>query len=132
VIFVGGTAALMAVPLLAILGTPHLWALLPFPLLALAGIWAALRLSYRGADTVEELRLWPDRMRLTRREGSGERTWEANPHWVRASLHPEGGPVPNYLTLTGAGRTVEIGAFLSEEERLALKPEIEGAIARLR
>lgn len=132
VIFVGGTAILMAVPLISILGTPHLWVLLPFPLLALGGIWVALRLSYRGADTVEELRLWPDRMRLTRHERAGERSWEANPHWVRAALHKEGGPVPNYLTLTGAGRTVEIGAFLSEDERLALKPEIEGAIARLR
>ncbi len=35
-------------------------------------------------------------------------------------LHPEGGPVENYVTLTGGGREVEIGAFLSEEERLSL------------
>jgi hypothetical protein len=39
--------------------------------------------------------------------------------------------VSNYLTFTGAGRTVELGAFLSEEERLELKPEIEDALRRL-
>ena len=38
----------------------------------------------------------------------------------------------NYLTLTGAGRTVEIGAFLSEEERIELKPQLEDALRRLR
>jgi uncharacterized membrane protein len=35
-------------------------------------------------------------------------------------MHKHGGPVPNYVTLTGDGREVEIGAFLSEEERIAL------------
>jgi len=28
--------------------------------------------------------------------------------------------MPNYVTMLGNGREVEIGAFLSEEERLAL------------
>ena len=28
--------------------------------------------------------------------------------------------MPNYVTLTGCGREVEIGAFLSEDERMAL------------
>jgi uncharacterized membrane protein len=40
--------------------------------------------------------------------------------------------VPQYLTLSGNGREVEIGAFLSEEERLALYPELTAALARAR
>lgn len=39
-------------------------------------------------------------------------------------IYPEGGPVPQYLTLKGGGREVEIGAFLSPEEREALYPDI--------
>ena len=39
--------------------------------------------------------------------------------------------MPNYLTLSGSGRTVEIGAFLSEEERLELKPALEDALQQL-
>lgn len=126
------TAGLAAVPLLAVLGSAVLWFVLAPLVLAVAGAWWALRHSYRTAQVAEEMRLWPDRMTLVRLDRRGERRWEANPHWVRPALHPSGGPVPQYLTLTGAGRTVEIGAFLSEDERLALLPEIEGALARLR
>lgn len=131
--FFGATAALAGLPLLVVLGSPVLWGLLPFLMLALGALWIALQASYRTGEVSEELRLWPDRVLLTRRDRRREpRTWEANPHWIRAALHEAGGPVPNYLTLTGAGRTVEIGAFLSEDERLDLKPEIEDALRRLR
>ena len=35
------------------------------------------------------------------------------------------GPVANYITLTGNGREVELGAFLSEDERKTLYEELE-------
>jgi uncharacterized membrane protein len=38
--------------------------------------------------------------------------------------------VPNYLTLTGNGREVEIGAFLSEEERPVLYAELSDFLAQ--
>jgi uncharacterized membrane protein len=40
------------------------------------------------------------------------------------TLHPKGGPIPNYVTLSGNGREVEIGSFLSEPERLSLYDEL--------
>ena len=40
--------------------------------------------------------------------------------------------MPNYVTLKGQGREVEIGAFLSEDERLSLRDELAVAFARLR
>lgn len=126
------TAALAAVPLLAVLGSAVLWFVLAPLVLVVAGTWWAIRHTYRTAEVSEEMRLWPDRVTLVRQDRAGERRWEANPHWVRTAVHPRGGPVPHYLTLTGSGRTVEIGAFLSEEERLALRPEIERALAGLR
>lgn len=130
--FFGGTAALAALPLLMVLGSPILWVLLPFLLVTFGALWAAFRFSYRSGEVVEELRLWPDRLELTRSEPRlPQRRWEANPHWVRAALHESGGPVPNYLTLTGAGRTVEIGAFLSEDERLRLWRELPAMLRRL-
>ena len=132
VLFMGATSLLIALPLLSVLGSPVLWGLLPFLVAAVAGMWGALRWSYRTGEVIEELRLWPDRVTLTRVERRGERSWEANPHWVRTALHAEGGPVPQYPTLSGAGRTVEIGAFLSEDERVQLRPEIEDAFRRLR
>ena len=132
VAFIAATALLIALPLLTVLGSPVLWVLLPFVAGALAAVWWALRLSYRSGEVREELRLWPDRLTLVRRDPRRPaRRWEANPHWVRTGLHAEGGPVPHYLTLTGAGRTVEIGAFLSEEERVALRGELDGLLLGL-
>lgn len=131
--FFGTSAALAALPMLTVLGSPILWGLLPFVILTFGALWFALQASYRTAEVEEELHLWPDRVMLTRRDRrQPPKVWEANPHWIRTALHETGGPVPNYLTLTGSGRTLEIGSFLSEEERLDLKPEIEDALRRLR
>ncbi|MES2666594.1 MAG: DUF2244 domain-containing protein [Pseudomonadota bacterium] len=119
--FIGGTAVLIALPLVALIGSPVLWALLPFLAGAVAAVWWALKRSYRDAQIIEDLTLTPDRITLTRHGPKGRRqAWEANPHWVRVIRHPSGGPVPQYLTLQGGPREVELGAFLSEEERIAL------------
>jgi uncharacterized membrane protein len=62
---------------------------------------------------------------LTHKNAKGiPQTWECNIYWARADLHPNDGPVKNYVTLKGNGRCVEIGAFLSEEERLILYSEL--------
>ncbi|MFN4159693.1 MAG: DUF2244 domain-containing protein [Gemmobacter sp.] len=128
--FIGVTAALIALPLLAVLGSPVLWGLLPFVIVAVAGLWFALRRSYRDGQIIEDLVLSPEMVRLTRHGPHGLRQdWQANPHWVRVILHPKGGPVPNYLTLQGGPREVELGAFLSEDERLALRVELDRAFA---
>lgn len=131
--FLTATAVLLAVPLLTEFGTPGLWVMLPFLLAALAGVWFALEKSYRDGEVVEVLTLAPDRLDLTRRRRrEAPRDWEANPYWVRPHLYRQGGPVPNYLTLKGGAREVELGAFLSEEERVALKAELEARLADLR
>jgi uncharacterized membrane protein len=133
VVFFGITAALIAVPLLAVIGSPVLWGVLPFFIATFAAMWWGLKRSWSDRAMVEELCLWPDRVTLTRTgPRRNHQAWEANPHWVRVTLYPRGGPVENYLTLTGAGREVEIGAFLSEDERIALRGELQGAFSGLR
>lgn len=120
--FIGGTAMLIATPLMAVLATPIFWGLLPFLAAAMAALWWALRRSWADREIIEELVLTPDRVTLTR---TGPRkqhqTWEANPHWVRVNRHETGGPVPHYLTLSGGPREVELGAFLTPEERMTLE-----------
>jgi uncharacterized membrane protein len=131
--FIGATCLLIAMPLVAVLGTPVLWMLLPFLGIAVAGVWYALHRSYKDAEIVEDLTLSPDTMTLTRHGPRGARAdWQANPHWVRVTLHETGGPVPHYLTLSGNGREVELGAFLSEDERIALRADLQTALARMR
>ena len=123
--FLGGTAIFIAVPLLGLIGTPVLWALLPFLLATIAAIWWALERSFRDGEIVEDLTLTPDRVSLVRHGPRGKRQdWQANTHWVRMTLHATGGPVPQYLTMKGEGREVELGAFLTAEERRQLCDEI--------
>ncbi|MBN8630682.1 MAG: DUF2244 domain-containing protein [Rhodobacterales bacterium] len=131
--FIGVTAALIALPLVGIIGSPVLWALLPFLVGAIWAIWFALRKNGRDRNIVEDLHLSPDRITLVRHGPKGKRqAWEANPYWVRVTLHQTGGPVPNYLTLKGDGREVELGAFLSEDERISLRGELDAALSALR
>jgi len=125
VIFIGVTAVMISIPLLAIVGTVALWGILPFAGAALAGVWIALQRSYRDGSVHEQLRLWDDLITLTRHDPNRpDRHWEANPHWVQVSMWVKDGPVPHYLTLKGGGREVEIGAFLSEDERRRLQGEL--------
>ncbi|MFP4239432.1 MAG: DUF2244 domain-containing protein [Rhodosalinus sp.] len=127
--FILGTFAFLCLPLVAVIGTPVLWGLLPFLLLALGGLWCGLRRSYRDGEILEELRMTPETIRLTRRNPRGPlQEWECNPHWIRVELHARGGPVPNYVTLRGSGREVEIGAFLSEDERKALYGDLRARL----
>jgi uncharacterized membrane protein len=127
--FLGLTAALLGLPALVLIGSPVLWGLLPFLLGAIWAIWAALNRSFRDGEIVEVLHLSPDTATLTRHGPRGRRQeWQANPHWVQVTLHATGGPVPNYLTLRGAGREVELGAFLTQAERASLERELRRAL----
>ncbi|MCB1339818.1 MAG: DUF2244 domain-containing protein [Pseudooceanicola sp.] len=129
VVFIGVTIAMLTLPLLALLGSVLLWALLPFLALAVFGVWFAIHRNRQSARIVEVLTLEGNVARLTRTDPGGQvRDWQCNRYWVRVVLHPKGGPVPNYVTLSGNGREVEIGAFLSEDERLALHAELPGKV----
>jgi uncharacterized membrane protein len=131
--FIALTAALIALPLFGVLGSPVLWALLPFLAGAVWAIWFALRKNGRDRHIVEALTLLPDRITLTRHGPKGKRQdWSANPYWVEVSLRATGGPVPNYLTLRGEGREVELGPFLSEAERIALRDDLDRRLHRVR
>lgn len=131
--FIGGTAALIALPMLVLIGSPALWGMLPFFGLAIWGLWWALMRSYRDGAIIEALTLTPQTARLTRDGPHGaHHDWQANTHWVQVALHAMGGPVPHYLTLRGGPREVEIGRFLSEEERVALAKDLSDAFSQMR
>lgn len=130
--FIGLTAAGLSMPIFSQLGHATLWVILAFVMATIAAIWAALRKSDRDRSITETLTLAPDRMVLVHQGPKTRQTWEANPHWVRLTLHATAGRVPQYLTLSGGGREVELGAFLTAAERIALKSEVEARLADLR
>ena len=132
--FILATFTLITIPLYPLLGTVLVWGLLPFLLLAVGGVWWGLEHSYRQAEGLSEvLTIDPAEVHLTRTDpGGAVRHWDCNSYWARVEMHPTGGPVAHYLTLKGTGREVEIGAFLSEEERMALYGELSDALRAAR
>ncbi|GAA3854860.1 DUF2244 domain-containing protein [Celeribacter arenosi] len=130
VMFVGGM-----IPLIPFIGTVAFWVLLAFIMVVLAALWTALRRSDR--DLLREaLVITPQQIDLTHWSAKGAQfTWEANPYWVRLTLHRDA-KIENYLTLKGSGdhnkREVELGAFLSPEERKKLHGELARILAQMR
>jgi uncharacterized membrane protein len=123
-------AAGFCLPLIAMAGTPVFWGLAPFLLVPFCALWLSIRRNAWHLRIEERLTLWRDEMRVERREPDGRLLrWQAEPLRVRLRLHKDA-RVEDYLTLAGGGREIELGAFLSPEERFALAGEIEAALTR--
>ena len=128
----GLVASGLALPIIPFLGSKVALGLLPFLLGALLALYLAIRRSYFDGRLTEELRLWPDLITVERREPRGTvRRWHANPFWVQPRLR-EDARIEKYLTLRGNGREIELGAFLSPPERVALYRDICAALGRIR
>jgi uncharacterized membrane protein len=127
--FIGGTAALITLPLLALLGSPVLWGILPFLVATVAAIYWALSRNYEDGEILEILVLSEGKTHLMRHGPRKQyAAWQADPHWVKVNLAAAGGPVPQYLTMKGNGREVELGAFLTPDERKTLDVELRAAL----
>ena len=126
VLFLGSTFVLISLPLFNVLGTTVFWGLLPFLLVAFMGVWFALRQSLNDRQILEQLTLSREEIALIRQNPTGEhKRWVCSPYWAKLKIYETEGPVANYITLTGNGREVELGAFLSEDERKTLYEELE-------
>ena len=129
--FVLATFAMILIPVVTLLGSPVLWGLLPFVLLAVWGLYYALQRNHHALKILEVLTLDDDDAQLVRTEPSGAvKEWDCNRYWTTITKYEKDGPVPQYVTLKGKGREVEIGAFLSEDERIALYDELQRAWRR--
>lgn len=129
-VFFGISGAMLCVPLLAVAGTPVFWGLLPFVIGAVAAAYWALKRNGRNLDMSETVEIWRDEVRVERRDADGRlRRWQADPMRARIRLHKDG-RIDDYLTMTGGGREIELGAFLAPEERVALSEEIEAALTQ--
>lgn len=131
VAFILATFTLILIPAVPLLGTVVLWGLLPFLMLAVWGMYYALQRNHHQLQISEVLTLDQNLAHLVRTEPSGKtKEWDCDRYWTQVTKYDKEGPVPNYITLKGKGREVEIGAFLSEEERIALYDDLLRVIRR--
>ncbi len=124
VLFLGSTFVLISLPLFNVLGTTVFWGLLPF-LLCFYSVWLHTAKLKRPPNP-EQLTLSREEIALIRQNPTGEhKRWVCSPYWAKLKIYETEGPVANYITLTGNGREVELGAFLSEDERRTLYGELK-------
>jgi uncharacterized membrane protein len=122
----------VAIPalLFAFLGA---WPILGFAGLELALVIGLLALHRRWtARQVEVVVLTEDSLRVLAADGRGGRQEVAlEPYWARLELTEEPGGVPA-LRLSARGRSVEVGRYLSAEEKVSLADALSGALRRYR
>ncbi|MEO1330443.1 MAG: DUF2244 domain-containing protein [Pseudomonadota bacterium] len=120
----------LAIPLIPILGTGAAWVLAGFVVADLALLYFMVQLTYRSGRVRERLTVWRKKLRVVRTEPNGvERVWEANPHWVRVDLH-DTPKIRKYLVLSASGRQVELGSFLTPDERVELAETLRETLRR--
>ena len=125
VLMIGLTVAFITLPLLTVLGTAIVWVMLPFFGIAVGALWFAIRSNQAHRQITEVLSRNEDELSLVHTPAKGPaQSWSCNVYWVKAHMLVKGGPVDHYVTLSGSGREVEIGSFLSEDERKSLFKEL--------
>ncbi len=123
--------ALLLVLAPAIMAT-GLWILLLILLSPVAMMVMAFIYHNYKMRLYEEITMTRDRLDLYHVLPNGKvKEFHTDPHWVKIDLQKEGGPVENYLTLRDQNRHVEVGRFLSPEERKTLYGDLLGAKAKI-
>ena len=126
----GISAVFLGAPLVATVGSAAFFGIFPFAAAALFFLWFGIRRNNRNLAITEQIWIWRDEMRVERTGPKGEiKRWQADPLRVRLHLHRDA-KVEDYLTATGGGREIELGAFLSPEERQSLLDELEAALTK--
>lgn len=98
-----------------------------FAVLDLAIVAVALRWVWRSGDRYERIVIGGARLEVWRSPGDTA-VFEAHPYWVRLSTVGERG-APDHLRLRSQGREVEIGSFLSADERGELAVRLKMMLA---
>ena len=95
-------------------------------------IYLAFRASYYHARTHETVRLTENALAVEKTDPNGHtQRWEFQPYWLRVGIDnsTRSGAM---LTLSSHGRTLEIGAFLTPEEKRDMERALEVELRRLR
>ena len=121
------------VPILPFFGSSMGTLLLLFSVATLIVFSSLFIQSYSGGNLKEIVRIDPKEISVIRIEANGNKiSWKANSYWARVKLYPEGQIVENYLTLVGGNREIELGSFLSPEERTLVRVKIENILRKIK
>ncbi len=108
------------------------WPVLGFLGLDILLIYYAFRVSYHRARMYETVRLTENELAVEKVDPKGRTVrWEFQPYWLRVGVE-ESSRRDAALTLRSHGKTLEIGAFLTPEEKRDVARALEVELRRLR
>ena len=118
-------------PIIPFIGSPIGITLTIFSGLTFYLFLTLLQKNFQQGSTFEEVLISKNRIKVVHQEKNKEQmTWECNPYWTKVHLDINNPKLKNYLTLAGKGKHIELGAFLSPDERLELRDKIQNALAK--
>jgi len=101
------------------------WPILPFAGLELLGVGAALAVSMRRGRSREYIRVDEREVTVGRSDGNRQMEYRFPRPWTKVELRTASVAAwPSRLLVRSMGRTVEIGHFLTENERQRLKARL--------
>ena len=127
--FFAGISA-VSLSIAGLLSLQGFWPVLPFAGLELMLLGYCLRLSLRDSARREMVRVDPAQVSVVHRDADGRtRHWNAATAWTRVELQPPAHRGhPSRLRLVSSGRGIELGAGLTEDERLALAERLSAIL----
>jgi uncharacterized membrane protein len=106
------------------------WPIMGFMGLDVLAVYIAFKVNYRRARVLETVQLTDERLTVCRILPNGtSREWHFQPSWVRVRMD-DPPQIESPLLLTSHGRSLQIGAFLTPEERLEVAEALKDAIGR--
>ena len=118
-------------PIIPFIGSPIGTTLTIFSGLSFYLFLTLLQKNFQEGHTFEEILISKNKIIVIHKERNKEqKIWEGNPYWTRVEVDIRNAKLKNYLTLAGKGRHIELGAFLSPDERIELRDKIQNALAK--
>ena len=118
-------------PIIPFIGSPVGTTLTIFSGLTFYLFLTLLQKSFQEGNTFEEILISKNKIIVIHQEKNKEqKAWEGNPYWTRVNVDIDNPKLKNYLTLAGKGIHIELGAFLSPDERIELRDKIQNALAK--
>ena len=118
-------------PIIPFIGSPIGTTLTIFSGMTFYLFLTLLQKNFQQGNTFEEILISKSKIIVVHQEeNKTQKTWEGNPYWTKVNVDTHNPKLKNYLTLAGAGKHIELGAFLSPDERIELRDKIQNALAK--
>ncbi|WP_424947340.1 DUF2244 domain-containing protein [Candidatus Spongiihabitans sp.] len=107
------------------------WMILPFALMDVLAVGLILRLVARQSAYIETIRVDGEKVEIQHIQKNNNASWQFPLHWIQVNLQsPQHRWYPHKLLLGSAGKWVEIGRCLTNEERITLAQAIRNQVLR--